>query len=81
NNMEKSDFLFILRAKDKTEKLRDLLMKYYPDESIVYEVMKNQFKSTFIEDTFSMDIPYADKLLNICLSYDPVELLVKLLGP
>ncbi|PIB51924.1 hypothetical protein AOA61_25935, partial [Pseudomonas sp. 2995-1] len=59
NNMEKSDFLFILRAKDKTEKLRDLLMKYYPDESIVYEVMKNQFKSTFIEDTFSMDIPYA----------------------
>ncbi|WP_078553108.1 class I SAM-dependent methyltransferase [Bacillus alkalicellulosilyticus] len=80
-NVEESDYLFVIRPKDKIEKLRDLIIKYYPDEYVLFEVMKNQFNSSFVENTFNMTIPYTDKVLNICLSYDPIELLVNLLGP
>lgn len=81
-NLEGSDYLFFMRAKDKIEKLRDLIIKYYPDEYVFLEVMKNQFSFSFVENAFNkMNIPYADKVLNICLTYDPIELLVNLLGP
>lgn len=80
-NVEDSDYFFVVRTKDKIEKLRDILLKYYPQENVIFEVMRNQYDSSFIEETFNRKIPYPDKLLNICLTFDPVELLVKLLGP
>ncbi len=81
NNEQTNEYLFVLRLKDKIEKLRDLLIKYYPEEQLIFEVMKNQFSSSFIEETFNLDISYNDKLLNICMSFHPIELLVRLLGP
>ncbi|OLO42863.1 hypothetical protein BTR23_02360 [Alkalihalophilus pseudofirmus] len=80
-NVEDSDYLFTIRIKDKIEKLRDVILEYYPDEQVLYEVMKNQFNSSFVEEAFTLPIPYEDKVLNICLSYDPIDLLVNLLGP
>ncbi|MCT2537133.1 methyltransferase domain-containing protein [Aquibacillus koreensis] len=81
-SVDDSDYLFIIRMKDKIEKLCDIILDCYPDERVLYEVLRNQFKnSTFIEDTFQLPIQYEDKVLNICLTYDPIELLVKLLGP
>ncbi|KUP04422.1 hypothetical protein Q75_15640 [Bacillus coahuilensis p1.1.43] len=80
-HVDNSDYLFMVRTKDKVEKLRDLLLKYYPEDSLMLEVMKNQFNSSFIDDTFNLPISYEDKVLNVCLTYDPVDLIVKLLGP
>ncbi|SFB09124.1 Methyltransferase domain-containing protein [Bacillus sp. cl95] len=79
--MKDDDYFFSIRSKDKIEKLCDLILKYYPDEKIMVEVMKNQFQSGFVVDTFRMDMSYKDKILNICLTFDPIELLIKLLGP
>lgn len=76
-----SDYLFVIRTKDKIEKLRDIILKYYPDEFLLHEVMTNQFNPSFVEETFKQRVTYPDKVLNICMSYDPVELLIRLLGP
>ncbi|WP_066190396.1 MULTISPECIES: class I SAM-dependent methyltransferase [Gracilibacillus] len=80
-NVETNDFLFYVRPKDKIEKLADLILKYYPDEHVLIEVISNQFNSSFIEDNFSRAVTYEEKVLNFCLTHDPVELLVKILGP
>jgi trans-aconitate methyltransferase len=75
------DYLFVIRAKDKIEKLRDILMRYYPEEQILFEVMRNQFNTSFVDEAFRHKTPFPERVLNICMLYDPVELLVKLLGP
>lgn len=80
-NVKNDEYLFVIRTKDKIEKLRDIILKYYPQENLLLEVMKAQFNPTYVEDAFRLNIPFPDKVLNVCLSYDPIELLVKLLGP
>jgi trans-aconitate methyltransferase len=80
-NLEISDYWFTIRIKDKIEKLTDLIMKNYPDEQVLYEVMIDPHNPSFVDKTFKMQIDYQDKVLNLCLSYDPIELLKKILGP
>ena len=75
------DYFFTIREKDKSEKLRDIIQKYYPDESLLREVMEYEFDPGYVEDLFSAEMSYPEKILNICFSYNPPDLIEKVLGP
>lgn len=76
-----NNYIFNIRRKDPIEKLRDILIKYYEEETLLVSVLKSVYEnSTFIDGLFGMDISYEDKVMQLCFTYNPVELITKLLG-
>lgn len=79
--IEGSELFFSIREKDKSEKLRDIIIKYYPDEEILKSVMEHEFENSFVVQAFNSNMSYEEKVLNLCFSYDPPVLIKKVLGP
>lgn len=71
-----------IRGKNTVEKLKDLIIKFYPDQNFLYKVLKSTYNnSIFIEEIFNSKIPYEDVIIQLCFYYSPIELVCNLLGP
>ena len=79
---DENSYALNIRGKNTVEKLKDVIMKYYPDKDFLYKVLKSTYSNTiFIDEVFNTNISYEDIIIQLCFYYSPTELLTNLLGP